>query len=114
MKSYNTVILTKKDLKMTNKLLKENLQKPKMRESCKKDFCNIAGFEFPLGYSLIVDLVSDDSEYYIVYELYFGDSLIEQRYSKKPIRHKIVYKDVLGRKYIGQLQIVKEYPRETI
>lgn len=114
MNSNNIVMLTKKDLKLTNKLLKENLQKPKMRESCEKDFGNIAGFEFPLDYSLIVDLVSDDSEYYIVYELYFGDELIEQRYSKKPIRHKIVYRDVWGRKYIGRLKIVKEYPRETI
>lgn len=114
MKSYNTVMLTKKDLKLTNKLLKENLDKPKLKESCKKDYQNIAGFEFPLNYSLLVDLVSDENEYYLVYELYNGEDLLEQRYSQKPIGHKIVFIDFWGHKFVGRLKIVKEYPRETI
>ncbi len=114
MKSYNTVILTKKDLKMTNKLLKEKLDKPKLKESRQKDFSNLGGFEFPLGFSLIVDLVSDENEYYLVYELYHGENLIEQKYSKKLIRHNILFKDFWGHKFEGRLKIVKEYPRETI
>lgn len=114
-KNKNKEFLTKKHYKMINYLLKVNLNKNVLKYNAhENDYYNLFTFEFDDDLTLDIDCVSDDNKYYIRYTLFKGNDELEEKFSTKKLKRKIIYKDFNGNVFKCKFNVVKEYPDETI